>query len=251
MITVIAPHARPEFSANLLANFRRQRGVEAQLVLVENGPAVGAVSSDAAAVICSGAHQADAMNAGLMWLRAHGGGPWARFDDDDHYGPDYLAAVVSSLAGEGIVVSGMPFRFVMFDEGLHLFQGDGSGGYYGAAGVDPCGPFNFTGGSLAASTAYVAPFEQFRDDDMRWCQSMRKRGARFVEREPWGYCYNRATRPAPRVIAGGSAVTRFSFGASLFYGPLDVSAVDSPGIEPICAKPEPTDEELVAELSAQ
>ncbi len=251
MITVIAPHARPEFTANLLANFRRQRGAEARLVVVENGAAVGAVSADDATVICSSEHQADAMNAGLMWLRANGGGPWARFDDDDHYGPDYLTGVVSSLAGGGVVVSGMPFRFVMFDEGLHLFQGDGSGGYYGAASSDPCGSFNFTGGTLAASTADVAPFEQFRDDDMRWCGAMRKRGARFVEREPWGYCYDRRTRPAPRVIAGGSAVTRFSFGASLFYGPLDVSAVDRPCIEPLCAKPEPSDDELVAELSAQ
>ncbi len=251
MITVIAPHARSEFTENLLANFRRQRAVEAQLLVVENGAAVGAVSAEDATVICSDAHQADAMNAGLMWLRAHGGGPWARWDDDDHYGPDYLAGVAASLAGGGggVVVSGMPFRFVMFDEGLHLFQGDGSGGYYGAASSDPCGSFNFTGGSLAASTAYVAPFERFRDDDMRWCSAMRKRGARFVEREPWGYCYDRTTRSAPRVIAGGSAVTRFSFGASLFFGPQPMGAVDSPGIEPLCAKPEPSDEELVAELS--
>jgi hypothetical protein len=60
---------------------------------------------------------------------------------------------------------------------------------------------------------------------------MREREARFVERPPWGYCYNRVTRPAPRVIAGGSAVTRFSFGASPFYGPQPMSAVGYPGLE--------------------
>lgn len=233
MITVIVPHGRPEFAANLLANFRRQRGVDAHLLVVENGEAVSSAPSSDATVICSGAHQSDAMNAGLAWLRAHGDGAWARFDDDDYYSPDYLAAVASSLTGGGLVVSGMPWRFVMFDEGLHQFQGSGE----------------FTGGSLAASTADVAPFERCRDDDMRWCRSMRERGARFVERSPWGYCYDRTTRLAPRVIEGGSVVTRFGFGTSLFYGPLAMSAVDRPGIEPLCSKPRPSDDEIVAALS--
>lgn len=234
MITVIAPHARPEFSANLLANFRRQRGVEARLLVVENGEANwSAEQSPGVTVITSGAHQASAMNAGLGWLRAYGNGAWARFDDDDYYGPDYLAAAVSSLAGDGVVVSGMPWRFVLFDEGLHQFQGRGE----------------FTGGSLAANTADIAPFPRARSDDLDWCRSMREHGARFVERPPWGYCYNRTTRSAPRVIEGGSAVTRFGFGASLFYGRLPASAVDRPGIEPLRSVMPPTDDEIVAALS--
>jgi hypothetical protein len=234
VITVIAPHARPEFSDNLLANFRRQRGVEAQLLVVENGEAVGSLTSDDATIICSGAHQADAMNAGLAWLRANGSGPWARCDTDDYYGPDYLARVRRSLVGEGPIVSGMPWRFVMLDEGLHQFTNPND---------------VFTGGTLAASTADVAPFERYRDDDLRWCRVMRERGARFVEREPAGYCYDRTTRLAPRVIGGGSAVTRFGFGPSLFYGPHAMSAVDYPDLRPLCTKDPPTDAELMAELT--
>lgn len=240
MITVIAPHGRPEFSANLLANFRRQRGVEARLLVVENGPAVGSLPVGEATITTSVAllerpHQADAMNVGLNWLRANGGGTWARFDDDDYYGPDYLASVERSFAGsDGIVVSGTPWRFVMLDSGLHQFTGTRD---------------FFTGGTLAASTTDVAPFERFRDDDVRWCRAMRERGARFVEREPWGYCYDRTTRVAPRVIEGGSAATRFGFGPSLFYGPLALSAVDDRGLRPLHSLPGPTDEELMAEMS--
>ncbi len=232
MITVIVPHARPQYASNLLANFRRQRGIEAQLLVVENGDAVGSVSSEDATVICSGNHQSDAMNTGLAWLRANGGGAWARFDDDDWYGPGYLASVEVSLQGSGLIVSGMPWRFVMLDDGLHQFQGTGE----------------FTGGSLAASNADVLPFERCRDDDIRWSRNMRAQGHRFVQRSPQGYCYDRTTRAAPRVIAGGAAVTRFGFGSSLYYGQQEISAVDNPGLSPQRAMPEPSNEELLREL---
>jgi hypothetical protein len=241
MITVIVPHARPEFTANLLANFRRQRGVEAQLLVVENGDAVGSMSSEDATVICSGVHQADAMNAGLKWLRANGGGAWARFDDDDYYGPDYLAEVERSL-GPGvtgvnkiIVVSGMPWRFVMLDDGLHKFQGAGE----------------FTGGTHACNVANVPLFPRRDGEDLEWCKLMRERGARLVQREPWGYCYDRTTRAAQRCIWGGSVVTRRAFGASLFYGPHALSAVDYPGLEPLCAMPVPSLEELSVEVRGE
>jgi hypothetical protein len=235
MLTVIVPHGRRQFSASLLANFRRQVGVEAQLLVVENGDAIGAVSAEDATVICSGAHQSDAMNAGLAWLRANGGGAWARFDDDDWYGPNYLASVGASLRGGGLVVSGMPWRFVMLDDGLHQFQGTGE----------------FTGGTLAANTTDVEPFPRVEvGEDLDWCKLMRERGARLVQREPWGYCYDRTTRLAPRAAWGGPVVTRRAFGASLFYGPHALSAVDYPGLEPLCAMPEPSTEELYAEMQA-
>ncbi len=235
MITVIAPHGRPEFSANLLANFQRQRGVEARLLVVENGAAEGEFPRvEGVRFARSVPHQADAMNAGLDWLRERGGGPWARFDDDDYYGPDYLASVERSLAGaDGLVVSGMPWRFVMLDDGLYQFTNESD---------------VFTGGTLAASTADVAQFERYRDDDLQWCRAMRERGALFVEREPLGYCYDRTTRLSPRVIPGGPAVTRFGFGPALFYGPHLMSAVDYPGLEPLCSRDRPSNAELMAEM---
>lgn len=235
MLTVIAPHARPEFSANLLANFRRQRGIEARLLVVENGAAEGECPRlEGVRFTRSGPHQSDALNAGLDWLRERGGGAWARFDDDDHYAPDYLASVERSLVGDGVVVSGTPWRFVMLDDGLHQFQGDGE----------------FTGGTHAANTVDVAPFPHRDGEDLEWCRTMRERGARLVEREPWGYCYDRTTRLARRVVWGGSVVTRRAFGRSLFYGPHAMSAVDYPGLEPICSMPMPSDEEVAAEFRA-
>lgn len=233
MITVIVPHGRPEFAGNLLDNFERQGGVEARLLVVENGAAVGSVSADAATVICSEAHQSDAMNAGLEWLRSNGGGPWARFDNDDYYGPDYLVAVERSLVGEGVVVSGVPWRFVMFDDGLYQFTGTGE----------------FTGGTLAANTADVSAFPRILGEDLEWCRRMQLLGARLVQREPWGYCYDRTTRAAPRAAYGGPAMTRYAFGSALFYGPHPRTAVDYPGVEPIGLKGPPSKEEVFAELS--
>ncbi len=238
MITVIAPHARPEFSANLLANFRRQRGVDAQLLVVENGPAVGAVSSDAATVICSSAHQADAMNAGLACLRANGGGPWARWDDDDRYSPDYLAEVERELVTHEVV--GKTWGFVLFDDGLYRF-----------GGIENGPAEMLAGGTLAARVVDVAPFKRFNDDDVHWCRDMRSSGVELWAGSHQGYCYNRMTRMSPRVIEGGPAVTRFSFGPSLFYGQLATDAVDDHGIQPLCSLPGPTDEELVAEITGR
>lgn len=235
MITVIAPHTRPEFSANLLQNFERQRGVECRLLVVENGGAVGAFARSASVlVVQSAAHQADAMNAGLAELRQLGGGAWARFDDDDYYGPDYLAEVVASLETDdaAVTVSGTPWRFVMFDEGLHQFCDDG----------------DFTGGTLAASTADVELFPRRSSDDLGWCRAMRARGARMVQRSPRGYCYDRRSRAAPRVIDGGSVVTRFAFGRSLFYGPQPFDAVDRASLEALVELDRPTDAEIFSEL---
>lgn len=240
MLTVIVPHGRREFSTSLLANFQRQRGVEAQLLVVENGDAIGSVSSSDATVICSGAHQSDAMNAGLEWLRAHGGGAWARFDDDDYYGPDYLAAVERSLdhgvtgLSPIVVVSGMPWRFVMLDDGLHKFQGAGE----------------FTGGTHACNVANVPLFPRRDGEDLEWCKLMRERGAQLVQREPWGYCYDRTTRAARRCIWGGPVVTRRAFGPSLYYGPHAMSAVDYPDLAPLCTMPVPSDEQVAAEFLA-
>lgn len=232
MITVIAPHARPEFSANLLANFRRQRGVDARLLVVENGAAWGTTQTgEGVEVTWSGSHQADAMNTGLAWLIANGGGPWARFDDDDWYSPDYLSETLALLGRAEVV--GKPWGFVMLDDGLYRF----SGGKH------------FTGGTLAARSPAVLQFERRPDDDLDWCKRMRANGAEMLAGEPWGYCYDRRTRAAPRVIPGGPAVTRFAFGVADYYGPLPIEAVDDKSISPRRIAWKPTDEELVTEMT--
>lgn len=256
MITVITPHARPEFAATILANFERQAWVDARLLVVVNGESadpdapfegrgrlIGAALSgarqpgDRITVIRSGNHQADAMNAGLDWLRGHGGGTWARFDDDDYYGPDYLADTLELLASSSADVVGKPWAFVLHDEGLFRFLCSADG--------------PFTGGTLAGRSADVLPFEKRSDDDVDWCARMRAQGARLQSGKAWGYCYDRRTRPAARVISGGLFESRFAWGACWAYGQKGPEAVDDRGLVPLTFLPAPTDEEIHAYLGAE
>jgi hypothetical protein len=234
LITVIAPHARPEFAANLLANFRRQRAVEALLVVVENGVAVGGEWPAGVVVLRSEPHQADAMNAGLKWLRANGNAPWARFDDDDYYSADYLADVETGLWMYPVV--GKTWGFVLFDDGLYRF----GGAQHGHAQT-------LTGGTLAAQSADVVPFGRFADDDVQWCRDMRQSGVDLWATEHRGYCYDRRSRNAPRVITTGPVVTRWGFGAAEYHGTVGPEYVDAPGAPRRCVS-RPTDSDLLAEM---
>lgn len=258
MITVIAPHARPEFSNNLLVNFRRQRGVDARLVIVANGLAAESADPDASfegrgllksdpplggssvdrqriTVLTSGNHQSDAMNTGLEWLRANGAGAWARFDDDDYYGPDYLSTLTGLLGRDGVDVVGKRWGFVMFDDGLWRFDCQSE----------------FTGGTLGARSAAVLPFFERDDDDLDWCRRMRASGASFAEGEPWGYCYNRCSRGSPRVISGCAVVTRWGFGDGHYYGSLPFESVDDRSLRALRFVQRPSDAEMMAALAAR
>lgn len=236
MITVIAPHARPEFAANLRANFEQQ-GADCRLVVVENGPAVGTWQpSERVTVLRSDAHQADAMNMGLAWLRENGNGPWARFDDDDHYGCAYLADTEALLASSRADVVGKPWAFVLHDEGLFRF-------------LSPAGT-PFTGGTLAARSADVLPFERRSDDDVDWCERMRAQGARLQPGKAWDYCYDRRSRDAARVIEGGLFDSRFAWGACWAYGSLGPEAVEDRWLVPVTFMQAPSEDEIRAHLVA-
>jgi hypothetical protein len=238
MITVIAPHARPEFSANLLANFQRQQGVDAQLVVVQNGAASKVSWPAGVTVLASVAHQSDAMNAGLTWLRTHGNGRWARFDDDDYYGPSYLADTERALNAHEVV--GKTWGFVLFDEGLYRFDG-----------VENGSSDKLTGGTLAARTADVLLFRRQIGEDLQWCRDLRARGVDVWAGSHRGYCYDRrsARNGAPRIITSGPVVTRWGFGGTAeYHGAVLPTYVDSPG-EPRRIVGKPTDEELVEEMS--
>ncbi len=237
MITVIAPHARPRFASNLLSNFRRQEDVEARLLVVENGPAIGASWPSDVSVIRASAHQADAMNAGLAWITSAGYGPWARFDDDDYYGPGYLASVVGAL--ELAPVVGKTWGFVMFDDGLYRFAGT----EHGACDV-------LTGGTLAARSADVAPFQRRPDDDVQWCRDMRARGASLWASSHRDYCYDRRAERhgEQRVITTSPLITRWGFGAAEYHGDVPIQYVDAPHAA-LRPAPPPTDAEMMAALS--
>lgn len=239
MIFVIAPHARPVYAENLLANFRRQR-VSARLIVVENGPAIGQTWPADVVVLRSDSHQADAMNTGLSWLCENGRGSWARFDDDDYYGPDYLARVAVELERHAVV--GQTWGFVMFDDGLYRFRG-----------VENDCANCLAGGTLAAITPKVVLFQRQPDDDVRWCRDMRARGARLWATPHRGYCYDRSSSRrggAPRVITTGPVVTRWGFrGAAEYHGEVLLAYVDCPE-PPLRIVEEPSGDEIAAELAA-
>lgn len=95
MIGVVALLYRPSFLPNVLANFERQNYSDKLLVIVENGPGIGATSDvslpSGTIVLRTEADRSIARNAGFAKLREIGVDHWALFEDDDLYGPEYLA----------------------------------------------------------------------------------------------------------------------------------------------------------------
>ena len=100
-VWVIVPFSRPENLNLVLSNFNRQTFPKKKLVLVENGRAVGAahgigIGSDsrhspAPLVLTSERHQSIAKNTALKEIRQRGGGFTVVMDDDDWYGPEFVA----------------------------------------------------------------------------------------------------------------------------------------------------------------
>jgi hypothetical protein len=102
-ITVIVPtHRGPAELLSIARAFALQRHADKRLVVVENGAAIGICKRHgihADAVLASEHSKSHALNTGLTWLRAHGGGAWTGWDDDDYYGPGYLQEVAERLPG--------------------------------------------------------------------------------------------------------------------------------------------------------
>lgn len=96
-VAIVCVSNRPHCLGDVLANVRRQRDVDAELVLVPNGDGW---NLDAAAAALGGqpgarivefdgsASLGAALNAGLAATNARF---VAKFDDDDHYGPSHVA----------------------------------------------------------------------------------------------------------------------------------------------------------------
>lgn len=93
MSWVVVPFSRPERLEAVRANFARQRSPDKKICIVENGPAIGvckAAGFDPDMLLTSDPHPSIARNVALDFLReedAH----FCCMDDDDWYGPEYLA----------------------------------------------------------------------------------------------------------------------------------------------------------------
>jgi len=93
---VIVAFSRENELQNVIKNFTQQRLQSKKLIIVENGSAKGTCKRQGFTpdvLLSSGNHQALAKNEAIQWIRNHGGGWWATFDDDDYYGPGYLEKI--------------------------------------------------------------------------------------------------------------------------------------------------------------
>jgi hypothetical protein len=127
-VWVIVPFSRPQFFDNLVLNFKRQNFPNKKLILVENGDAIGTCKErgfEPDVLLTSGSHQATAKNEGLGYIRKHGYGFWATFDDDDYYGPNYLSEMIGYSDKAEIIGKG-DFFVRMAGGTLRSFEGIGT-----------------------------------------------------------------------------------------------------------------------------
>lgn len=186
LISVVVPFSRPDCLRRTLDNFARQRHPDKRLVLVENGEAIGACARagvTGATVLESAPHLSHAKNLGIEWVRAHGGGFWTTFDDDDHYGAGYLELVAQGATRAGVV--GAPRHYVRLADGLHLFNYDrGRGPFSGQC---------FHGATLGAWAEESVEFPVVAlGEEAGFCAAMLVAGARLWSVGPGEYVYRRS-----------------------------------------------------------
>jgi hypothetical protein len=96
-VAVLAATNRPQLLPRLLANFAAQRHTNAELIVITNSDRfdrsdvearVGALGNARTIHLAASITLGECLNAGLDATDARF---VAKFDDDDHYGPDYLA----------------------------------------------------------------------------------------------------------------------------------------------------------------
>src|SRR3954464_755411 len=118
-VGVVAAVSRPERVERIIELFAAQAWRDAELVLCLNGPASDVTPSAGTALVCEGGTPARPRNAGLAYLRSRSI-PLASFwDDDDYYGPGYLAELAAALHRRPGRVTGKGVRFVRFQDGLY------------------------------------------------------------------------------------------------------------------------------------
>ncbi|WP_167880535.1 glycosyltransferase family A protein [Nocardioides guangzhouensis] len=118
--SVLLATMRPGKLAFALRQFGRQRGVDAELVLVTHGftadeSRVRDVIGDRPATLVPKPREAmfgDVLNAGVD---AAAGDVIVKMDDDDWYGPDFLSDLLWARHYSGADVTGMPAEFVYLE----------------------------------------------------------------------------------------------------------------------------------------
>lgn len=177
MIGVVLMLSRPAFLRASLENFERQRHPNKLICVVENGAGLGACESQDVRpdiLATSAHHRSHARNAGFEALRAAGIQHWAIFEDDDWYGPDYLAEVWEHR-DRADVLGKQTFLMQGDDDSLWRLHPDGEHRY-----VDLLrdGRGGLVAATLAGRTDRALPFtaEVERCEEVIWYLDMLRSG---------------------------------------------------------------------------
>lgn len=129
-IYVIVPFSKPEFLENVKKNFIQQKHYNKKLIIVENGNGLGTCKRhgfNPDVLLTSDSHQSWARNEAIQWVKNHGGGICANFDDDDYYGPSYLAEL-NENKDKANIIGKYDFYIKALNGHLRLFEGVCSNG---------------------------------------------------------------------------------------------------------------------------
>jgi hypothetical protein len=173
---VLLPTNRPERLGHVLTQWRAQTYTRAELVVCPSpGMVRPADLPDGVAWLAGVGNIGDARNLGLAYARMRGH-EWAVFwDDDNHYGADYLAEVARNQSGVDVLSKGI--AFVRHDSGLWKYER----------------PLTFCPGHATATrVSAAADFPPWSlSEDVEWTRRMRARGAVVAQLPPWGLVYYR------------------------------------------------------------
>lgn len=193
-VWLVCPFSRPECLDNVLANFHRQRypADKLRLVLAANGRAAGTLphwSGSHVMTVESDTGLAQPMNAGLRTVREYAApGAWfCKFDDDDYYGPEYIADHIGAGLSRGADIVGKQRIWVRPKRGgMWLFFGP-------ADQWDEAPGFGVHGATITARVEGAPDFPIVSDwgEDTGWIEASRAKGARIWLTGEAGFAYLR------------------------------------------------------------
>lgn len=177
----------------VLRNYQRQR-VKIPIVVVENGAGVGSCARAGfrpTLTLTSDQHQSAAKNVGLAEMRERGATHWLSWDDDDWYGPEYVAEALAAF-GAGHEVIGKAAHFVKLANNCTYFIAYAEQDIQSDRYVD-------TVKGAARGAVFWDDQPSFREDmasgeDTQWALDVGAQGKRIWAVSPFHFCYMRHGR---------------------------------------------------------
>lgn len=185
-IWCIVPFSRPQNLNWVIDGFKSQTYTDKKLIIVENGPAVGACKKAGIqpdVLLTSKKHQSYAKNEALLWLKKnHPKDWWATWDDDDYYGPQYLQELADNTSKADIIGKASSFM-KLTDDRLYMLTRWNQG-----EAEQP-----FIHGPTVTGIAGDSILFDYMDwgEDLVWVREMHRLGAKVYRTSQFHWCYFR------------------------------------------------------------